>query len=188
MTALAVESANKNFLEACYHLFTPHDQAFPGTVLSTGTEDYFDSACKLHDDHHAQHLCVSKQPNVIGATDYFDGGTFRFPVAGETHVNTTRPDGSGIVKWCVQLSAASVSPLSSPALRCPLRSAYRFHEEDPIAFSDGVRFMWRIGDVVNAKTHAESPKCWIDQKMPGDGVAGHPQPSIVTSYAWVYSW
>ena len=112
MTALAVESANKNFLEACYHLFTPHDQAFPGTVLSTGTEDYFDSACKLHDDHHAQHLCVSKQPNVIGATDYFDGGTFRFPVAGETHVNTTRPDGSGIVKWCVQLSAASVSPLS----------------------------------------------------------------------------
>jgi len=53
MTALAVESANKNFLEACYHLFTPHDQAFPGTVLSTGTEDYFDSACKLHDDHHA---------------------------------------------------------------------------------------------------------------------------------------
>ena len=49
MTALAVESANKNFLEACYHLFTPHDQAFPGTVLSTGTEDYFDSACKLHD-------------------------------------------------------------------------------------------------------------------------------------------
>ena len=41
---------------------------------------------------------------------------------------------------------------------------------------------------VNAKTHAESPKCWIDQKMPGDGVAGHPQPSIVTSYAWVYSW
>ena len=65
---------------------------------------------------------------------------------------------------------------------------YRFHETDPIAFSGGVRFMWRIGDVVNAKTHAESPKCWIDQKMPGDGVAGHPQPSIVTSYAWVYSW
>lgn len=38
-TALAVESKNKNFLEGCYHLYTPHDQAFPGTVLSTGTED-----------------------------------------------------------------------------------------------------------------------------------------------------
>ena len=39
LTALAVESKNKNFLEGCYHLYTPHDQAFPGTVLSTGTED-----------------------------------------------------------------------------------------------------------------------------------------------------
>ena len=30
--------SNQNFLEACYHLHTPHDQPFPGTVLSTGTE------------------------------------------------------------------------------------------------------------------------------------------------------
>ena len=30
--------------QACYHLHTPHDAPFPGVVLSTGTEDYFDSA------------------------------------------------------------------------------------------------------------------------------------------------
>ena len=46
-TALAVESKNKNFLEGCYHLYTPHDQAFPGTVLSTGTEDCTISALLL---------------------------------------------------------------------------------------------------------------------------------------------
>ena len=112
MTALAVESANKNFLEACYHLFTPHDQAFPGTVLSTGTEDYFDSACKLHELLNTFVFPNNQTRSVLRAADYFDGGTFRFPVAGETHVNTTRPDGSGIVKWCVQLSVASLSPLS----------------------------------------------------------------------------
>ena len=44
MTTLAVTSGNLNFLEACYHLHTPHDAPFPGVVLSTGTEDYFDSA------------------------------------------------------------------------------------------------------------------------------------------------
>ena len=67
-------------------------------------------------------------------------------------------------------------------------SAYRFHEEDPIAFSGGVRFMWRIGDLVNPAKHPDSPKCFIDQKQPGDRLAGNPQPSIVTSYAWVYTW
>jgi hypothetical protein len=58
MTTLAVTSGNLNFLEACYHLHTPHDVPFPGVVMSTGTEDYFDSAY------------------------YFDGGPFRFPVSG----------------------------------------------------------------------------------------------------------
>jgi hypothetical protein len=60
-------------------------------------------------------------------------------------------------------------------------SAYRFHEEDPIAFSGGVRFMWRIGDLVNPTTHPESPKCYIDKMESGDRLAGNPQPSIVTS-------
>jgi hypothetical protein len=62
-TTLAVTSGNLNFLEACYHLHTPHAAPFPGVVLSTGTEDYFDSAY------------------------YFDGGPFRFPNAGLTHLD-----------------------------------------------------------------------------------------------------
>ena len=42
---------------------SPHDAPFPGVVLSTGTEDFFDSAY------------------------YFDGGPFRFPVSGLTHLD-----------------------------------------------------------------------------------------------------
>lgn len=45
-------------------------QEFPGTILSTGTEDYFDSAW------------------------YFNAGEFHLPVAGFTHLETT-----GGIKW-----------------------------------------------------------------------------------------
>lgn len=43
MHTLAVQSGNLNFLEGCYHSYSPYNQEFPGTVLGTGTEDYFDS-------------------------------------------------------------------------------------------------------------------------------------------------
>ena len=41
---LAVQSGDLNFLEGCFHAYTPYNQSYPGTLLSTGTEDYFDSA------------------------------------------------------------------------------------------------------------------------------------------------
>ena len=56
------------------------------------------------------------------------------------------------------------------------------------AFTGGVRFVWRIGDLINAETHPESPKCFIDAPGPGDKVVGRPAPTTVTSYAWVYTW
>jgi hypothetical protein len=59
--ALAVNSGNKNFLEGCYHAYPDRNQPFPGVIVSTGTEDYFDSAF------------------------YFDGGQFHFEVSGYTH-------------------------------------------------------------------------------------------------------
>eukprot|EP00041_Stephanoeca_diplocostata_P013928 m.249343 g.249343 ORF g.249343 m.249343 type:complete len:445 (-) comp19517_c0_seq1:240-1574(-) len=64
MSALAVNNSGVglNFLEGCYHMYDPADQAFPGTVLSTGTEDYFDSGW------------------------YFNAGEFHLPVSGMTHL------------------------------------------------------------------------------------------------------
>jgi hypothetical protein len=44
MTAIAANSSSNNYWEGCYRLYTPHSQPFPGTVLSTGMEDFFDSA------------------------------------------------------------------------------------------------------------------------------------------------
>jgi len=63
MHTLSVGSNNLNFLEGCYHQYVPPSQPFPGTVLSTGTEDYFDSGW------------------------YFDGGQFWLPVSGLTHIS-----------------------------------------------------------------------------------------------------
>jgi hypothetical protein len=65
MHTLSVVSNNLNFLEGCYHQYSPVNQPFPGTVLSTGTEDYFDSGW------------------------YFNAGQFWLPVAGLTHIATT---------------------------------------------------------------------------------------------------
>jgi len=44
MVTLAAESGNLNFLEGCIHAYFDGKTEFPGVVLATGTEDYFDSA------------------------------------------------------------------------------------------------------------------------------------------------
>ena len=38
---------------------------------------------------------------------------------------------------------------------------------------------WRIGDLINAKAHPESPKCFIDKQGPGDEVVGRPMATTV---------
>jgi hypothetical protein len=144
LVALAAQSASYDFWEGCVHLHTPHAQPFPGTVLSTGTEDYFDSA--------------------FG----FDAGLYHYPTSGCTHREGGLPPGA-----------------STRALEV---SAYRFHEEDPVAFSGGVRLLWRIGDYINTQTHPESPKCFIDAPGAGDKPVGTPLNTTVTSYVWVYTW
>lgn len=60
-TSFAVSSGTLNFMEGCFHAYTPHNASFPGILLSSGTEDYYDSAY------------------------YFAAGEFRLPVSGFTH-------------------------------------------------------------------------------------------------------
>jgi len=130
-STLAVASGNLNFMEGCYRFYSPPNAAYPGVLLSTGTEDYFDSGW------------------------YFNAGEFHFPVSGYTHFKD-----SGGITW----------------------SAYRFHEMDPLTFSNGFRFVWRNGDAVDPKTGL---KCFIET---GGNVVGSPTVSNITSYAWVYTW
>ncbi len=129
---LAISSGNLNFLEGCYHAYLQHDQQFPGLIVSTGTEDYYDSAF------------------------YFNAGQFHNEEAGYTHFKQIS---SNSLEW----------------------SAYRLHDIDPIFFSEGFRFVWRNGDVVDDRGF----KCIVDQ---GGHVVGSPTKSNVTSYTWVYVW
>ena len=128
---LQAESTNLNFLEGCYHAYTPYIASFPGLLLSTGTEDYFSSA------------------------DYFDGGVYHFDHAGLTHLTVN----SSLVRM----------------------SAYRLHELDPVLFNGGIRLVWRVGDVVDARGF----KCILEK---GGVTVGNPQATVVTSYVWSYVW
>lgn len=63
--SLSILNTEMTFLEGCFYLYTPYNASFPGMLLSSGTEDYFDSAY------------------------YFDSGEYRLPVSGFTHLNAT---------------------------------------------------------------------------------------------------
>ena len=178
MTAVAANSTDSTYWEGCYHMYTPHDQAFPGTVLSTGMEDFFGAKPCLPCGPPLWLSClsgISDRPHS-GATLLradsaygFGGGVYHFPVSGCTHRE-------GVLgKNHAQMAI----------------SAYRFHEEDPLAFSGGVKMTWRIGDVQNELTHPHSPKCHIENlnKSRGDHMAaGGCANTTVSSLAWVYTW
>ena len=48
MTSLFVNGtvANYNYMEGCFHFYSPPTQAWPGLLLSTGMEDYYDRYCR----------------------------------------------------------------------------------------------------------------------------------------------
>jgi len=52
-------------------------------------------------------------------------------------------------------------------------SAYRFHDEDPLVFSDGIRLACRCGERRGEKTF---------------GTTGNPRRTTYTTYTWVYEW
>lgn len=55
-------------------------------------------------------------------------------------------------------------------------SAYRFHEEDPIFFRQGLRLTLRCGEQIENQTHNPRRQTW---KAP---------PTTYTTYVWVYEW
>jgi len=75
-------------------------------------------------------------------TYYFDKGQYYTPVAGVTHLNPSAHE----------------------------FSAYRFHEEDPVLFHDGLRLTARCGETVDGQAVGDPPK------------------TEYTTYVWLYSW
>eukprot|EP00730_Choanoeca_flexa_P016903 TRINITY_DN8070_c0_g1_i1.p1 TRINITY_DN8070_c0_g1~~TRINITY_DN8070_c0_g1_i1.p1 ORF type:complete len:255 (+),score=58.29 TRINITY_DN8070_c0_g1_i1:749-1513(+) len=43
MTILSVLSGDANFMEGCFHFYTNGSDTFPGEIMATGTEDYYNS-------------------------------------------------------------------------------------------------------------------------------------------------
>ena len=90
-------------------------------------------------------LLSSGTEDYFLGTYYFNRGLYHLPLAGLTHLEASK-DG-------------------------PCRfSAYRFHDQDPIFFQNGLRLVWRNGEETNGKP------------------LGSPQPSVMTSYVWTYEW
>jgi len=79
-------------------------------------------------------------------TYYFNAGIYHTPVAGLTHGDPDRPGSSFRF------------------------SAYRFHEDDPIPFQNGLRLAWRDGEELAGRRF------------------GDPKPTTLTSYVWTYEW
>lgn len=96
------------------------------------------------DDSSPQYLSSGLEDYFLG-TYYFNRGLYHLPEAGLTHKDES--DSSF--------------------------SAYRFHDQDPIVFTDGIRLSCRCGERRGQKTF---------------GATGNPQRTIYTTYTWSYEW
>jgi len=91
-----------------------------------------------------QYLSSGLEDYFLG-TYYFNRGLYHFAQAGLTHKSES--DNSF--------------------------SAFRFHDEDPLVFSDGIRLACRCGERRGEKTF---------------GTTGNPKTTTYTTYSWTYEW
>jgi len=109
--------AGNDYIEGCWHLYTYAEQDFPGVVMGTGVEDYFDSAywfCALS----GQKPCL-----------------FAHPTSGLLHFSRIFPNGSAV-------PGAKPFPVGTRERL----SAYRFFDKEVVGFSNGGSLKWRVGD------------------------------------------
>ena len=99
------------------------------------------------------YMGTSKEPQFLSSgiedyflgTYYFNRGLYHLPQAGLTHKDESNHS----------------------------FSAYRFHDIDPVFFSNGIRLTCRCGERRGEKVF---------------GTTGHPQPTTYTTYVWTYEW
>ncbi len=112
--------------------------------VRSGNLNFLEACMRAYMNGGAEPLLLSSgTEDYFLGTYYFNRGRYHFPMAGLTHLDA----------------------------RKNTFSAYRFHEQDPIIFKNGLRLVWRNGEA------------WADGRPFGD-----PQHSIVTTYTWVYEW
>lgn len=113
------------------------------TARSEGNLNFLEAQMRAYLDGGKQPLMLSSglEDYFLG-TYYFNRGRYYTPVAGLTHIND----------------------------KDDTFSAYRFHDDDPLFFSKGLRLTCRCGE------------------KNGNHTFGDPRPTTYTTYAWVYEW
>jgi len=185
-STLAVETqpiggsgAGGGYIEGCWHFYRQHTEMFPGMVVGTGVEDYFDSGYYFGAD-----------------SGYKSGDPWNAGLSGVPLFQRT-PDGTERI------------------------SAYRFHNHDPLVFTDGGALVWRVGakglpgtskcgnpfpkatgplpptpapvpsppeppsDVDSPPADVDSPQSDVEDV---DNLGRTLSPINMTSYGWVYTW
>lgn len=132
-----------DYIEGCWQFYGTNTTAFPGLVVGTGVEDYFDSAYYFGVDTDLQRPLLYSTP--LSGLPYF----------------ARTSDGFERL------------------------SAYRFHAQDPLVFTDGGVLVWRVGAQPSGPGQT---KCGnIGEDLLGAGFRDL-SPVNVTTYGWVYSW
>ncbi len=109
--------------------------------------NYLEACLRAYVDGQKEPIFLSSgTEDYFLGTYYFNAGLYHNPVAGLTHGDPDRPGSSFRF------------------------SAYRFHEDDPIPFRDGLRLGWRNGEELSGHRF------------------GDPKPTTLTSYVWTYEW
>jgi hypothetical protein len=109
--------------------------------------NYLEACLRAYPDGRKDPIWLSSgTEDYFLGTYYFNGGPYHNPVAGLTHCDPDKP---------------------GSAYRF---SAYRFHEDDPIPFHEGLRLVWRNGEELAGHRF------------------GDPKSTMLTSYVWAYEW
>ncbi len=104
---------------------------------------YMEACMRAYEQGEPEPLLLSSglEDYFLG-TYYFNKGRYYTPIAGLTHLD--KQDNSF--------------------------SAYRFHEDDPVFFQNGLRLTCRCGETLNGETLHDPP------------------PTEYTTYVWLYQW
>eukprot|EP01052_Picozoa_sp_SAG31_P008280 SAG31_NODE_415_length_15951_cov_13.530848_10_plen_529_part_00 len=160
MTTFAIQTvpAGNNYIEGCWHLSRTANESWPGLVLGTGVEDFFDSAYGF---------CATSGQGAC---------LFAHPTSGLLHFSRTAWNGSDVI------ADPAVGYTGRPRANDTAErlSAYRFFDQEVVGFSDGGALHWRVGDVAG--------KCSGCPSGTANCQAPFVFPVAVRSYAWVYTW
>lgn len=153
--------AGNSYIEGCWHLFTDSTKQWPGIIMGTGTEDFFDSSyywCALGGNE----ACLHAHDNT-----------------GLVHFSRTWPNGTSAMGY-------NHGKRPYPEGTIERFSAYRFFDNEVVGFRDGGALHWRVGDAGGKCLACPTGK--DPSGNPCGAAYGEPNPVTVKSYAWMYTW